>query len=52
MISLVQIVEAMEGPIAVNGFEEGAQVACMVIKFCFYEPQLEPGEFGGALCAE
>ena len=33
--SLVQIVEAMEGPIAVNDCVEGAQVPCMVSSCCF-----------------
>ena len=35
MISLVQIVEAMEGPIAVNDCVEGAQDPCMVSNCCF-----------------
>ena len=35
MISLVQIVEAMEGPIAVNDCVEGAQDACMGVNCCF-----------------
>ena len=35
MISLVQIVEAMEGPIAVNDCVEGAQDPCMVGNCCF-----------------
>jgi len=35
MISLVQIVEAMEGPIAVNDCVDGAQDPCMVSKCCF-----------------
>ena len=35
MISLVQIVEAMEGPIAVNDRVEGAQALCMVSNCCF-----------------
>ncbi len=35
MISLVQIVEAMEGPIAVNDCVEGAQDPCMVSKCCY-----------------
>ena len=33
--SLVQIVEAMEGPIAVNDCVEGAQDPCMVTNCCF-----------------
>lgn len=35
MISLVQIVEAMEGPIAVNDCVDGAQDPCMVSNCCF-----------------
>ncbi len=35
IISLVQIVEAMEGPIAVNDCVEGAQAPCMVSNCCF-----------------
>ena len=35
MISLVQIVEAMEGPIAVNDCVDGAQAPCMVSNCCF-----------------
>ena len=35
IISLVQIVEAMEGPIAVNDCVEGAQDPCMVSNCCF-----------------
>ena len=35
MISLVQIVEAMEGPIAVNDCVEGAQDPCIVSNRCF-----------------
>ena len=35
MISVVQIVEAMEGPIAVNDCVEGAQDPCMVSSCCF-----------------
>ena len=35
MISLVQIVEAMEGPIAVNDCVEGAQDPCMEVNCCF-----------------
>ena len=35
MISLVQIVEAMEGPIMVNDCVEGAQDPCMVSNCCF-----------------
>ena len=35
MISLVQIVEAMEGPITVNDCVDGAQDPCMVSKCCF-----------------
>lgn len=35
MISLVQIVEAMEGPIAVNDCVEGAQDPCMGVNCCF-----------------
>ena len=35
MISLVQIVEAMEGPIAVNDCVEGAQDPCEVSNCCF-----------------
>ena len=35
MISLVQIVEAMEGPIAVNDCVEGAQDPCTVSNCCF-----------------
>jgi FeS assembly SUF system regulator len=34
-ISLVQIVEAMEGPIAVNDCVDGAQDPCMVSNCCF-----------------
>ena len=34
-ISLVDIVEAMEGPIAVNDCVEGAQDPCAVINCCF-----------------
>lgn len=34
-ISLVQIIEAMEGPIAVNDCVDGAQDPCMVSKCCF-----------------
>ena len=35
MISLVEIVEAMEGPIAVNDCVDGAQDPCMVSNCCF-----------------
>ena len=35
MISLVQIVEAMEGPITVNDCVEGAQDPCMASNCCF-----------------
>ena len=35
MISLVEIVEAMEGPIAVNDCVDGAQDPCMVSNSCF-----------------
>ena len=35
MTSLVQIVEAMEGPIVVNDCVEGAQDPCMVSNRCF-----------------
>ena len=35
MISLVEIVEAMEGPIAVNDCVDGAQAPCMVSNCCF-----------------
>ena len=35
MISLVQIVEAMEGPIVVNDCVDGAQDPCMVSNCCF-----------------
>ena len=35
MISLVQIVEAMEGPITVNDCVEGAQYPCVVSNCCF-----------------
>ena len=35
MISLVQIVEAMEGPIVVNDCVEGAQAPCVVSNCCF-----------------
>ena len=35
MISLVQIVEAMEGPITVNDCVEEAQAPCMVNTCCF-----------------
>jgi len=35
VISLVQIVEAMEGPIAVNDCVDGAQDPCMVSNCCF-----------------
>ena len=35
MISLVQIVEAMEGPIAVNDCVEGTQDPCMGVNCCF-----------------
>ena len=34
-ISLVQIVEAMEGPIVVNDCVEGAQDPCVVSNWCF-----------------
>ena len=34
-VSLVQVVEAMEGPIAVNDCVEGAQEPCMVGNCCF-----------------
>ena len=34
-ISLVDIVEAVEGPIAVNGCVDGAQDPCAVINCCF-----------------
>ncbi len=35
MVSLVEIVEAMEGPIAVNDCVDGAQDPCMVSNCCF-----------------
>ena len=35
MISLVQIVEAMEGPITVNDCVDGAEAPCMVSNCCF-----------------
>ena len=35
MITLVEIVEAMEGPIAVNDCVDGAQDPCMVSNCCF-----------------
>ncbi len=35
MISLVQIVEAMEGPIVLNDCVEGAQVPCVASNCCF-----------------
>ena len=34
IISLVQIVEAMEGPIAVTEYVDGAEAPCMVSKCC------------------